>query len=124
MLRSHVLVWSVGLVLAGCGKKSEGGGASGEEAGGKLVASCDQRDLAGAPIKNCIEYTGSVWTKKEVQGRCGLEGHKFLEGACPIEGVVLTCLQEGGKPMEAVIRYYDKLERAQKMCGDVSGVVK
>jgi hypothetical protein len=121
-----VLVWSVSLALAACSKKTEtaateGGGGGG---GSKLVASCDQRELPGAPIKNCIEYMGGAWTKKEVQARCGMEGHKFLEGACPTEGVVFTCLQEGGKPMEAVIRYYDKPERAQKMCKDVSGVAK
>ncbi len=121
-MKNHVLAWSVSLALAGCSKKTEtateGGG------GSTLVASCDQRALAGAPIKNCIEYMGGAWTKKEVQARCGMEGHKFLEGACPTEGVVLTCLQEGGKPMEAVIRYYDKPERAQKMCKDVSGIAK
>jgi len=124
MLKTHVLVWSVGLVLAGCGKKTEGGGASGGGGGGKLVASCDQRDVPGAPIKNCLQYTGSIWTKKEVEARCGLEGHTFLDGACPTDGVVFTCLQEGGKPMEALIRYYDKPERAQKMCQDVNGVAK
>ncbi|MDX2091564.1 MAG: hypothetical protein SFX73_27135 [Kofleriaceae bacterium] len=123
MFKTCVLVSSVCILITGCGKKKEGGGdESGAAVGGKLVASCDQRDLAGAPIKNCIEYTGSVWTKKEVQSRCGLEGHKFLEGPCPAEGVVFTCLQEAGKPVEARLRFYDKPERAQKVCKDVNGV--
>lgn len=126
MFKTLVLVSSICILMTGCGKKKEDGAAARGTAGGgsKLVASCDQRDVPGAPIKNCIEYTGSVWTKKEVLARCGLEGHKFLDGACPTADVVFTCLQEGGKPMEALVRYYDKPERAQKMCQDVNGTAK
>jgi len=132
VLKIQVLVWSITFALAGCGKGKEGGAESGgAKSGGvdvggssKLVASCDQRDLASAPIKNCIEYLGSAWTAKEVLARCGMEGHKFLDGACPTDGVVFSCLQEGGKPMEAVVRYYDKPERAQKSCQDVGGTPK
>lgn len=110
------------VALIACGKKNEGGGEGGGGTKGgetKLVASCDQRGMAGAPIKVCIEYMGSMWTKKEVQARCSAEGQSFLEGACPSDGVVLSCLQEGGKPMEAINRFYDDVEKAKKICATI-----
>jgi hypothetical protein len=117
---------TLGLALFACGKKDEGAPAAsggGGGGGGKVVASCDQRALAGAPTKNCVEYLGSAWKKKEIQARCAMEGQVFIDGACPTEGVVLTCEQEGGKPMEALTRYYENPDRAKQICETI-GVVK
>jgi len=117
MLKTLVVMsW---IVAAGCGGKKEQSGGESKQGGGKLVASCDQRNMVGAPIKVCIEYMGVAWSKKEIHARCSLEGMTFLDGACPKEGVVLSCLQEGGNPMEAVDRYYDDLEKAKKICATV-----
>lgn len=107
------------LTVAGCGKKEESGGGAKAAAAPKVVASCDLRAVPMASLKSCLEYVGSVWTKKEVQARCGLEGQVFIDGPCPSEGVVFTCVQEAGKPMEAVNRYYANPEKAKKVCADI-----
>ncbi|MDX2091764.1 MAG: hypothetical protein SFX73_28140 [Kofleriaceae bacterium] len=125
MKKLSILMVSISLALISCGKKKEGGGeaAGGGGGGAKVVASCDQRNMPGVPVKNCLEYTGKNWTKKEIQARCGGEGQAFIDGPCPTEGVVLSCLQEGGKPMEAMIRNYENPEKAKQLCETI-GVVK
>lgn len=108
------------LVTGACGKKDEGG--KPDEAaggGGTVVASCDQRAMVGVPIKNCLEYTGSAWTKKEIQARCAMEGQVFLDGACPTDAVVLSCAQMAGEPMAATIRFYEKADKAKAACASI-----
>lgn len=110
------------LTVAACGKgdkAAEGGAATPAGGGGKVVASCDLRGVPMASVPTCLEYVGGIWTAKEVKARCGMEGQVFIEGACPTEGVVFSCVQEAGKPMEAVNRYYDKKDKAEKICKDI-----
>lgn len=104
--------------VAACGKakeKNEGGGGGGGGAA-KVVASCDLRAVPMASVPTCLEYRGSAWTAKEVKARCALEGQAYLDGPCPTDGVVFACVQEKGKPMEAVNRYYDKKDKAEALC--------
>lgn len=106
------------MVVSACGNKDQG--TSGGARTASVVASCDQRVMQKTQaVQTCIEYVGSAWTKKEVQARCGLDGQTFIEGPCPTEQVVLTCLQLGGEPMEAHLRMWGDLEKARKACNDV-----
>jgi hypothetical protein len=107
------------LALAACGKGKKDEAAGGAAARPKVVASCDQRAVPMASVPTCLEYVGSAWKATEVKARCGMEGQVFLEGACPTEGVVMSCVQEKGKPMEAVSRYYDKKEKAAQVCATI-----
>jgi hypothetical protein len=118
MNQGGVMVIVAAVALGGCGKKGEEAGGGGAAAP-KTVASCDLRGVPMASLKSCLEYVGSNWTKKEVQARCGLEGQVFIDGVCPTEGVVFSCVQEAGKPMQAVNRYYDNVEKAKKVCADI-----
>ena len=117
MIRTIVMVLMCSLAACGKAKEQSGGGGGGGGGGpAKVVASCDLRAVPMASVPTCLEYVGSAWTAKEVKARCGLEGQVFLEGACPTDGVVFACVQEKGKPMEAVNRYYDKQEKAEQTC--------
>lgn len=117
-LRACLLLSLVLPVLSACGKKSEPTGGGGESAT-KVVASCDQREMTGPPVKTCLEYVGKNWTKSEVKARCGGAGQVFLETACPTDGVVLSCVQAQGQPMEAINRYYDQADKAKEICGSI-----
>lgn len=103
-----------------CKGKDKEQGSSGGGGGGKLVASCDQREMQKSQsVQTCLEYVGSAWTKKEVEARCSMEGQKLIDGPCPTDGAVLTCIQMGGQPMEARMRMFGDLEKATKTCNDV-----
>lgn len=121
--RILVLATMVPLALVGCGKKKEADGGGGGGGGdtpkpAKVVASCDQRTTTGS-LKTCLEYTGSNWTAKEVQARCSAEGQVFIAGPCPTDGLVFSCVQMAGQPMEAVNRYFGDLEKAKTVCGQI-----
>jgi hypothetical protein len=83
-----------------------------------VIASCDQRTTTGA-LKTCLEYTGKVWTAKEVQARCSMEGQVFSEGPCPTDGLVYSCVQMPGEGMEAVVRYFGDAEKAKATCAQI-----
>lgn len=116
MKHIRVVMMVVLCSVAACGKGKEKSGGGGGGGATKLVASCDQRAVPMASVPTCLEYVGSAWTAAEVKSRCAMEGQVFLEGACPTDGVVFACVQEKGKPMEAVNRYYDKKEKAEQIC--------
>lgn len=121
-MNKHVLVVMVMAPLAlACGKKKDeagGGGGSAAPKAGKVVAACDQRATTGA-LKVCLEYTGSTWTATEAKARCSVEGQVFLEGPCPTDGVVFSCVQMQGQGMEAINRYYGDAEKAKAVCAQV-----
>jgi hypothetical protein len=108
-------------LVVGCGdKKQEDGTAAGSGGGGAVVASCDQRDLPNMGFQTCNEYYGRIWTPKEVEAQCSGE-KKFIAGACPQQGLVVSCKMYGGKPSELVTHYYDKPDKAKEACVRMQG---
>ncbi len=105
------------LITSGCTKKNEATPSS----GGAVTASCDQRVLQKSDaVQVCIEYVGSGWTKEEVKSRCSMEGQAYLEGPCPMDGVVLSCAQLAiDKDHGANLRMYGDPDKAKRNCANV-----
>ncbi|MBK9031284.1 MAG: hypothetical protein IPL61_08100 [Myxococcales bacterium] len=117
-----LVVMLVAPLALACGKKKEesggGGGGATVPKAGKVIAACDQRATTGE-LKVCLEYTGSTWTAQEAKARCSAEGQIFLEGACPTDGVVFSCVQMQGQGMEGINRYYGDAEKAKTVCAQI-----
>jgi hypothetical protein len=122
-LRGILLTFALALPFAPACDKAEGsgGGSDDKKAAPKVVGSCDAREAPGVKFKVCNEYTGSNWTKKEIQARCTPDGHTFIDGPCPTDGIVTSCKVMGGKPMESTSRYYDKKDEAVEACKTIGG---
>lgn len=106
------------VVSLGCTKKDE---VASTRVTGGIIASCDQRELQKSDsVQVCIEYIGSGWTTAEVKARCGGAGQRYLEGPCPMDGVVLSCAQLAiDKTHGATLRMFGDLEKAKRNCKNV-----
>lgn len=73
------------------------------QAGEKGVLICDRT----ADMGMCYEYTGSWWTKENVQKDCSMEpAGKLSVGRCSTENFVGTCVFKPQGKAEREIKYY------------------
>ena len=115
-MRRFVLL--VCVITAGCSKKNP---AQEGPSAGAIIASCDQRVLQKSDaVQVCIEYIGSGWTTAEIKARCSMDGQAYIEGACPMDGVVLSCAQLAiDKDHGATLRMYGDPVKAKRNCANV-----
>jgi hypothetical protein len=91
MTQRWLLIASLVVFGASCGKQ-DGGGARGEPAAAtKAAGGCDRRETEHL----CGEYHGAMAKPDWVKGECEAMKAPFVE-ACPKDGAVARCLGEGG----------------------------